>query len=116
MIVLVGLLSVPQASAQSGSGSGSPLEVKNSLGTILLMGLAGGLVGLSTLSFYDKPQDNIRNIFFGAGAGMIIATFATTFAVATTPVPVSRLDWSLVPYVASHNSESRAGAFFQYAF
>jgi hypothetical protein len=86
------------------------------LGTILLVGLAGGLVGLSTLSFYDKPQDNIRNIFFGAGAGMIVATFATTFAVATSPVPVSQKGWGLVPFVAAVERSPTAGAVFHYTF
>jgi len=80
---------LPQQSwAQAGnSGAGeSPLQVRNAMGTILLSGLVGGIFGLSTLSFYDRPQDNIRNIFFGAAAGMIVATLTMTFDVATMPV------------------------------
>jgi len=84
------LTSVP-VSAQGSGGSkdeGSPLEVRNSVSVILLSGLIGGILGLSTLSFYDKPQDNIRNITFGAGGGLIVAVIFLTASAATMPPPV----------------------------
>ena len=99
-------LHTPVSFAQNGGStgsdptSGSPLEVRNAMGTILLSGLVGGILGLSTLSFYSEPQDNIRNIFFGAGAGMIIATLGMTFSVATSPLPSIDSAFHFVPLVS----------------
>ncbi len=90
LMAAVLVFSTSGARAQQASNDpteGSPLEVRNAMGTILLSGLVGGILGLSTLSFYSKPQDNIRNIFFGAGAGMIVATLWMTANVATSPLP-----------------------------
>ncbi|MBS1983462.1 MAG: hypothetical protein JST16_04760 [Bdellovibrionales bacterium] len=72
------------APAPSSGSSGTPdFDARDSVGTILIAGLAGGILGLSTLSFYDKPQDNIRNITIGAGIGMIAAAIYLTANVAT---------------------------------
>lgn len=65
----------------------SPLQLRNAMGSVLIAGLVGGVLGLSTLSFYDSPQDNIKNIFFGAGAAMLIATVLMTAEVADQPIP-----------------------------
>jgi hypothetical protein len=75
-----------QASA-GGATTNSPLEIKNAVGEVLLAGLVGGVLGLSTLPFYANPEDNIRNIYFGAGAGAILMTLVMTFSVATSPIP-----------------------------
>ena len=80
------ILLMPQVRAES-SGDKSPLQLRNAMGTVLIAGLVGGVLGLSTLSFYDSPQDNIKNIFFGAGAAMMIATVMMTAEVADQPVP-----------------------------
>lgn len=74
----------PAAGAGATSSAG-PFDARDTVGTILLAGLVGGVLGLSTLSFYDNPQDNIRNITIGAGAGMIIAALALTFQIASNP-------------------------------
>ncbi len=70
-----------------GAATNSPLEIQNAVGEVLLAGLVGGILGLSTLPFYPNPEDNIRNIYFGAGAGAILMTLVMTFSVATTPIP-----------------------------
>ena len=64
-----------------------PLELRQAVGVILLSGLVGGVLGLSTLSFYSEPQDHIRNITFGAGAGIIVSAFYLTFSAAQQPLP-----------------------------
>lgn len=91
-------------------GAKSPLQLRNAMGTVLIAGLVGGVLGLSTLSFYDSPQDNIRNIFFGAGAGMMVATIVMTADVAAQPIPSSasndsvlkektHTNWAMAPIV-----------------
>ncbi len=39
---------------------------------VLGVGAAGGILGLSTLSFMDEPQDHLKNIWVGASLGVII--------------------------------------------
>ena len=73
--------------AQEKSDVKSPLDLRNTMGTVLIAGLVGGVLGLSTLSFYDKPQDHIKNIFFGAGGMMLVAAVMTTADVAEKGVP-----------------------------
>lgn len=86
------------AQSASKSGGTSPYDTRNTVGVILLSGLVGGVLGLSTLSFYDRPQDHIRNITLGAGIGVIASALFMTAAVATTPPPTaSTLDWNLYP-------------------
>jgi len=45
---------------------------------ILYSGLYGSVLGLSTLSFYDKPADHRRNIAMGAALGLMAAVVITT--------------------------------------
>lgn len=53
--------------------------------TIVFAGLAGAVLGLSTLSFYGRPQDRLSNIAVGFAVGVITGTVYTTFQAATNP-------------------------------
>lgn len=88
LLVLMGSASLagPFSYAQSSSEAG-PVDARESVGTILLAGLVGGILGLSTLSFYEAPEDHIRNISFGAGVGIIVAALYMTVDVASKPLP-----------------------------
>ncbi|HVJ64383.1 MAG TPA: hypothetical protein VM901_03925 [Bdellovibrionota bacterium] len=98
------------AQAKGGSsGSASPYDTRNTVGIILLSGLVGGVLGLSTLSFYERPQDHVRNITLGAGIGVIASALFMTLAVAQTPPPVNAGDWNLSPTLAG--SDAYAVAF-----
>ncbi len=73
--------------AQGGSGElrdDSPGPRKQ-VATIIFAGLAGSILGLSTLSFYGRPQDKLSNIAVGAAIGVIIGAGFTTFQAATKP-------------------------------
>jgi hypothetical protein len=50
------------ADATTKSRSGGP---RRQLATILFAGLGGSILGLSTLSFYGRPQDKLSNIAIG---------------------------------------------------
>lgn len=61
--------------AQSSSAKRSEFSgVRRNVATVMLFGLGGAVVGLSTLSFYGKPEEHIGNIYFGLAAGLIGGT------------------------------------------
>jgi hypothetical protein len=115
---------------------------RRQLATIIFSGLGGAVLGLSTLSFYGRPQEHLANIAIGFAFGVIAGTVLVTYKSATsreyfeddgtgqTP-PQGQFDprekkWSLKPDVAfgeqgpldAHDSrrESHYGALFQYNF
>lgn len=59
---------------------------KKQMATILYAGLAGAVLGLSTLSFYSNAQDHIENVAYGFGAGIIFGTGYVTWKAVTQPV------------------------------
>ncbi len=58
---------------------------RKQLATIIFAGLGGSVLGLSTLSFYGRPQDNLANIAVGFAVGVISGTILVTFRAATNP-------------------------------
>ena len=47
------------------------------------MGLAGAVIGLSTLSFVDEPTENLRNILVGGAIGIILGVGIVAYKQAT---------------------------------
>lgn len=58
---------------------------KRQLATILYSGLGGAVLGLSTLSFYGRPQDKLVNIAIGFAVGVMAGTTYVTYNAATNP-------------------------------
>lgn len=58
---------------------------RKQLATIIFAGLAGAILGLSTLSFYGEPQEKLDNIAVGAALGIIGGAIYSTYQVATAP-------------------------------
>jgi hypothetical protein len=58
---------------------------RKQLATIVFAGLGGAILGLSTLSFYGRPQDKLSNIAIGFAFGVIGGTAFVTFKAATNP-------------------------------
>lgn len=73
------------AQAKTAAPQGAALGPRRQLATIIFAGLAGGVLGLSTLSFYGRPQDKLSNIPLGAAIGIITGVTYTTFKAATQP-------------------------------
>ena len=67
------------------AGQSSTPGPRRHLGTIVMAGLAGAILGLSTLSFYGRPQDKLSNIAAGFALGIIIGAGYTTYKAATEP-------------------------------
>lgn len=57
---------------------------RRQLATIVFAGLGGAILGLSTLSFYGRPQEQLANIGIGFAVGVIAGTAYVTFRTATT--------------------------------
>ena len=77
LIIILGLfLMNSNAWSQEQGLSSSP--VKRTTATILFSSISGGILGLSTLSFYGKPQEHTDNITTGvllgflAGVGYVV--------------------------------------------
>ena len=80
------LASMPRACAQGTSSEKPPAGgPRRQLGTIIYAGLGGAVLGLSTLSFYGRPQDKLANIAIRFAVGVIGGTIAVTYNAATNP-------------------------------
>lgn len=57
--------------------------IKSTQSDIILVGVAGGagaLLGLSTLSFVDKPSEHVSNIWTGAAIGVIVGVVFVAYS------------------------------------
>ncbi len=74
IVVLTALLLIfgfSNASAQISTQSESLRTWKRGTAIVMFSGLAGGVLGLSTLSFYGEPQNHTSNVTTGALLGML---------------------------------------------
>ena len=74
-----------QQQASSGGKSEQSFGPRKQIATIIYCGLGGAVLGLSTLSFYGRPQDHMKNIYLGFGVGVVIGTIYMTYQAATNP-------------------------------
>jgi len=72
-LVIVMVLCAQNSSAQSGTAQANR-NIKRNIATVLFASIGGGILGLSTLSFYDKPEDHTNNITMGALLGFVAGT------------------------------------------
>ena len=72
----------PGQGEQKGNALSGP---RKQLATIVFAGLGGAVLGLSTLSFYGRPQDNLRNIAIGFAMGIMVGTMLVTYKATTNP-------------------------------
>lgn len=67
-------------------------QPRSQISTIVYMGLGGAVLGLSTLSFYGRPQDRLSNIAIGFGVGVIIGAIWVTWKAARKPTELYEYD------------------------
>lgn len=80
----------PLSAQDNAGGNEQPSAIerygpRRQISTIVYMGLAGAVLGLSTLSFYGRPQDKLTNIPIGFGLGVVVGTIYMTYQAATNP-------------------------------
>ena len=68
---------------------------RRQIATIVYMGLAGAVLGLSTLSFYGRPQDRLTNIAVGFGVGVMVGAVYMTYKAATDPAKEYRSEYEM---------------------
>jgi len=76
LLTQINLLS-SKSYAQTGSRVEAP-SVKSQVAKILLSSLGGAVLGISTLSFYDKPQDHLSNVAVGGVLGIVLGSIYVT--------------------------------------
>lgn len=84
----VGLVTITAPSFAQGAKQEAEISQhgpRKKMTTIVFAGLAGAVLGLSTLSFYGRPQDRLSNIAVGFAVGVITGTVYTTFQAAANP-------------------------------
>lgn len=84
-ILAVGLSWPASAQMAGTTAQAAPAGPRKSIGTIVFAGIAGSVLGLSTLSFYGRPQEHLSNILIGFAVGTIVGTVYTTYRAATQP-------------------------------
>ena len=72
------------AAAQA-EGSNAARGPRKRINYIVIAGLGGAVLGLSTLSFYGRPQEKLSNIAIGFAFGVIAGTIMTTYQAAADP-------------------------------
>lgn len=70
-IFLLSFLLVTLSSTTFAQNNTSALRVKRDIKTVIFSSLAGGILGLSTLSFYGKPEEHTVNITTGILIGFV---------------------------------------------
>ncbi len=111
VVVSISVSAFAQGTApeQRAKPSGGP---RRQLATILFAGLGGAVLGLSTLSFYGRPQEKLSNIAIGFAFGVIGGTTYVTYKAATGPSefygqtrPETENDWLATNKMATAPSE-----------
>jgi hypothetical protein len=70
-LLLTFILFVPRTWAQDNASEDIVKETQSDLMIVGAAGVGGAVLGLSTLSFYDKPSSHVANIWMGAAIGII---------------------------------------------
>lgn len=82
VLLLVANVAFAQNTSRKDNGT---FGARRQLATIIFAGLSGAILGLSTLSFYGRPQDRLSNIAVGFALGIFAGTIYTTYKAAAKP-------------------------------
>lgn len=85
MIILCIQLTCLTGFAQQNQNGIEPSGTRKQIAGIVFSGLAGAVLGLSTLSFYGRPQDRLSNIAVGFALGIIAGSVFITYGATTNP-------------------------------
>ncbi len=96
-------------------------SVKSQVAKILLSSLGGAILGVSTLSFYDKPQDHLSNVAAGGLLGVLLGSaYVTRESLEQENVETfrdeSQFQLALNMDHSSHSKIDGAGLIWRFAF
>ena len=83
IIISLTIVISPMGMTQDGNLDGLVNDTKNDFLVVVGGGLAGAILGLSTLSFVEEPKEHTRNILVGASIGIIAGVGYVAFSQAT---------------------------------
>ncbi len=99
----------PPAAGAAGEQKSSALSgPRRQLATIVFAGLGGAILGLSTLSFYGRPQEKLNNIAIGFAFGIIAGTSYVTYKAATNPQELYGSERRVLPQIEADLAQSNA--------
>ena len=78
LLVLVVSFVCGKSYGSMGASYSKPPTVRSQVAKILLSSLGGAVLGISTLSFYDRPQDHLSNVALGGTLGALAGTYYVT--------------------------------------
>lgn len=79
MILILFLLAAQNLKAESQNVlSSQSSNIKGQVARIMMSGLGGAVFGVSTLSFYGKPQEHLSNVAIGSVVGLILGAVYVT--------------------------------------
>jgi hypothetical protein len=83
LFCVISVISINSVFAQEGEMDDLVAGTKSDLLVVVGGGLAGAILGLSTLSFVEEPKKHTRNIIVGASLGIIIGVGYVAMSQAT---------------------------------
>lgn len=84
LISAIILLNPLALSAQDSAETGGLFDDSlHDITMVLGVGAVGAILGLSTLSFVEKPKDNLKNVAIGGAVGIVIGVGIVIFGQAT---------------------------------
>lgn len=84
-----------QAIAQNLSQAQQAKTIRRNTAAVIFSSIGGAVLGLSTLSFYGRPQEHTDNITLGAAIGFIAGL---TYVINTPTVQkIETMDFSKIP-------------------
>ena len=107
MVIFFVFLNPLRAEAQTSTSSTT--GIRRGVAIVMFAGLAGAVLGVSTLSFYGEPQEHISNIWTGLAAGALAggayvisqsqkSSMAVDQQVPANPYQVAKLHRPLLQY------------------
>jgi hypothetical protein len=90
-------------------------DTKRDLGIVTAAGVGGAVIGLSTLSFVDKPSKNLKNVLIGGAIGIIVGVGIVAYMQATQSSKVYEDASAFVPE-SSFSTTERVAHFAPSAF
>ena len=108
LIATISLLTYPTFSKAQEATTGLLDDSLQDLTVVFGAGAVGAVLGLSTLSFADKPKDELKNVAIGGAVGIVIGVGIVIFSQASRSQSSITLSENHSPRIDSNASEKMA--------
>lgn len=94
LLVILFLTSTSVVAQQQNSNTNSGKGLRRSVAAAMFSTIGGAVLGLSTLSFYGKPQEHTGNITMGALIGLVVGVGYMSYDANRAPQTSGSYDFS----------------------